>query len=548
MNVQLILADTIRWKEFEEEILFALGPNAEAEFEALIQRVEGKFRATRRFQHVLQFMRDHSKLRDAELVSLFEFMYSSLINNLKGELAELLARPRIRDFAALLRVKEVPTILGHRLRERPKTRLRGWLKGADALLCNHTDRAAEIFAVVEVKAMEHPLPRIVEQLDGHVARMRSGGLKIDEVTVLPDAITVRYPDGQRHPLAVAADVPGLVVWPYRGSPDDTPEEQEERMTIRPHAERPNVWIAELLYKQDEITEAAYRLTDWFFARLGAEVFYRPGDTANGRKAAPHPEDSLEENGRNAFRAALFGVWQREIFQPRPDDAPPGGKRTPGDTFLWLYNSICGNYKKGTPEDIYFPDFKPDEAYEARRQRWVAAGEAFAKQSFDEALGLLPDPGEQTDLWMRRREWLLQARIAIFAGRKDVADTAMERANAEAPSTNLAVPLERAATHALVVAVAGDREAAGAHLRTARELLDRAQAEIALHVREGFDYPADIDRRSLESAIIDMATASAILGDATTARALINNLKPLDAIDEARLRTSPMLATPERSGY
>ena len=535
MTVRSILADTIRWQAFEEEILYALGPDADAELEALIQRVEGKFRATRRFQHVLQFMRDHSKLRDAELVSLFEFMYSSLINNLKGELAELLARPRIRDFATLLDIRDVPTVLGPRLRERPKTRSRGWLKGADALLCNHTGGSAEIFAVVEVKAMEHPLPRIVEQLDGHVARMRSGGLQIDEGTVLPDAITVRYPDGQRHPLAMAADVPGLVVWPYRGTPDDTPAEQEERMTIRPHAERRNVWIAELLYKQDEITEAAYRLTDWFFARLGAEVFYRPGDAANGRKAAPHPEDSLEENGRNAFRAALFGVWQREIFQPRGEDASPGGKRTPGDTFLWLYNSICGNYKKGTPDDIYFPDFEPNEAYEARRLQWVAAREAFARKAFDEALGLLPDPAQQTDLWMRRREWLLQARIAVFSGRRDLADTAMERAYAEAASTNLAVPLERAATHALVVAIAGDREAAKDHLRTARELLDHAQAEIALHVREGFDYPADIDRRSLESAIIDMATASTAIGDPTTARALVVGLEPLDPLDAARLQ-------------
>lgn len=143
--------------------------------------------------------------------------------------------------------------------------------------------------------------------------------------------------------------------------------------------------------------------------------------------------------------------------------------------------------------------------------------------------------QQADLWMRRREWLLQARIAILSGRRDLADTAMERAYAEAASTNLAVPLERAATHALVAAIAGDREAAKDHLRTARELLDHAQAEIALHVREGFDDPADIDRRSLESAIIDMAAASTAIGDPATARALVVDLEPLDPLDAARLQ-------------
>ena len=63
MNVTSILAETIRWPEMESEMLFALGPNAEAEFEALIERVEGRFRATPRYQQVLRGRGDPARGR-----------------------------------------------------------------------------------------------------------------------------------------------------------------------------------------------------------------------------------------------------------------------------------------------------------------------------------------------------------------------------------------------------------------------------------------------------------------------------------------------------
>lgn len=532
-DVVSILEDTIRWPEMSKDIVHALGENREEEFEAFLQRVEGRFRTTPRFRTVLQFMRDHSKLRDHELLSLFEFIYSSLINNLKGELAELFARSRIRDFAETVQIAGAQTILGSRLRERPRKRSRGWLKGADAIVGAYTPMSAEVCAVVEVKAMHHPLPRIVEQLDGHLERMRSGGLKIDDAVIPPGAITIRYPDGTTTLIASAMDVPALVIWPWVASEDGA---------ILRHPERANVWVAELRYTQDELTEAAYRLADWFFARLAPEVFFRPGEDAAGRSPAPYPEDSLEENGRNAFRAALFGVWRRKVFQPRQADAPRGGKRTPGDTFLWLYNAICGGYEQANTDDIFFPEFVADAAYEERRKRWMAAREAFARNDYDAALVLLPDPRGQRDLFTRRREWLLKARVCASAGNARNAELAMEQAYAEGPSTNLAVPLERAATHALVAARAGNQEVAAIHLRTADDLLTQARKEIALHEREGFDYPADIDARGLETAVIDMAVVHTILGDAGTASALVRDLQPLDAVEGERLRNNaPPLA-------
>jgi hypothetical protein len=531
MRVAEILDDTIQWPAMTADVLAAFGSDVDTEFNAFLARVEGRFRTTSKYANVLRFLVDHSKLRDNELVALFEFIYSSLINNLKGELAELFARRRVRDFAELLLLKDATVVIGPRIRERARRRTRGWLKGADGLLCVDEERQITIAAVVEVKAMHHPVPRIIEQLQGHVSRMRAGGLKIGDDVFMPDAIDIRCPDGTIEPLETAANVPCLIIHPWLAS---------ENGAILPHPDSPNVWVAELAYTQDEITEAAYRLTDWFFARLGPIVFFRPGDEPVGRTPAPHPEDSLEENGRNAFRAALFGVWRRKIFQPRPADAPRGGKRTPADTFLWLYNSICGGYEQATTDDIFFPDFVPNDAYEERRARWVAARTALARTDFPMAVAAIPDPTEQSDVWSRRREWVLFARIHARAGNHERANAAIESAYAEAPSTNLAVPLERAATHALVAALGGRRATAADQLRSAGQMLTEARALIALHEREGYDYPADLDARSIETAMIDMAIAASLIGERDEALELLRDLAPIDSMEAERLANDPTL--------
>ena len=72
---------------------------------------------------------------------------------------------------------------------------------------------------------------------------------------------------------------------------------------------------------------------------------------------------------------------------------------------------------------------------------------------------------------------------------------------------------------------------------AKEVIRRASRngtpETRLYAEEQLlklDEPAN-----LESAIIDMATASTAIGDPTTARALVVNLEPLDPLDAARLQ-------------
>jgi hypothetical protein len=84
----------LNFPEMAADVVGSLGINAEEEFTRFVARVEGKFERQPKFQLLLRFIEDYSRLRDAELIALFRFIYASLVNNFKGELAELFARGR----------------------------------------------------------------------------------------------------------------------------------------------------------------------------------------------------------------------------------------------------------------------------------------------------------------------------------------------------------------------------------------------------------------------------------------------------------------------
>jgi hypothetical protein len=85
-----------------------------------------------------------------------------------------------------------------------------------------------------------------------------------------------------------------------------------------------------------------------------------------------------------------------------------------------------------------------------------------------------------------------------------------------------------------------------HLQTATALLEQARAEIALHEREGHDYPADIDARALETAVIDMAVAYAALGETSKASEVISDLEPIEGTEAERLQNEETLSMLRRS--
>jgi tetratricopeptide (TPR) repeat protein len=244
-----------------------------------------------------------------------------------------------------------------------------------------------------------------------------------------------------------------------------------------------------------------------------------------------------------FRTAIgrmYGSSDRAVFgrSDAQQSGQRGGRQTPRETFLWLYNSMCAGYRRSDPTDLYQPEFEADQRYEARRQRWLQGQIAFAEGKHSDALLLLPNPAEQTDERMRRREWLILARARARAGDYDGAREALGRAQSAPPSKNRAIPLEVAAVGALIAALAGQRELGVAAIRDSLDILHALQAEIRHHEKQGWPFPAEIDRRSLNAATIDLGVALAHIKD-TRAAEILDFVTNPDELEEMRIRNEPL---------
>jgi hypothetical protein len=517
--------EIVAFREFAEFLAAGLRENCrdsaseeetEREFVQLIGRVEGAFETSPLYPVVLQFLRDESRLTDDQLAQLFLFIYASLVNNFKGELAETLSRPAIRHFRDLLD-KSAEVVLGHEVAERS---IRGgWAKGADALICRQSSDRVEILGVVEIKSMRRGAARIVRQIRQHLARMRSGVRLRDEM-VAPGSIDVTI-EGARVRVIDASDetlavVPGLIVRPWIAAQDDGIVEEPGIA---------NVWSAELPYAQDDITEAAYRFTTWYFSRLGAKVFRRPEDEASPddpRLPAPHHDLTLEENGRQAFIAAFYWSSLRKRFL-REEPPRRGGRPSAREILLRLYNGLAYGYERATPTDIILEESPQTESGKIDQAQRAAAAKALAEARFADARAAWPDPARQQHLWTRRRDWLMIARLEARSGRPEDASAALSSARAEPPTSNRAISLEIATVDALIAIARNDREAMD-KLREAARILDDLREQVREHENNGWGFPKDIDLACARQAAFDFAVAAALLGELVTARDALLRLR------------------------
>jgi hypothetical protein len=495
--------------------------NPDDELRAMIARVEGKFESSRNYPVVLQFIQDHSRLRDAEVMKLFEFIYSSMVNKFKGELGEVLARASLLKFLPMLPAN-AELILGSEILSRQIRRRNGWYPAADALYCVRDGDALEIIAVAEIKSKATPLPDMREQVERNILRLRRG-LRLRGEEVPAERIHVRTAGGVSMPIAdvdptVAREVTALMIVPFRAATSAVPV---------PHPIDPHVWLAELPWPQDDITEAAYRLMSWYFARIGPKVFHyraEPPPPGDRRRPAAHDDLPLEENGRHAFLEAIYHTTGRLGFDPR--EVPVRGKRTPWQTLLWLYNSLGFGYDQATADEFMFPPFKPSEESDARLARRDAAVAAYRAGRFAEGLAQLPDPAEQKDRWWARREWVMLARMHARNVDAMHAREALAHATSMPPIESLSLPIEIGAVEALIELAAGDRNAASTRLASAMETLARVRAEVRRHEENGWELPSDIEPNSAREGVIDLAVAHAALGDCATAIALLERLRQL----------------------
>ncbi|HET7434018.1 MAG TPA: hypothetical protein VFN10_04810 [Thermoanaerobaculia bacterium] len=520
-QIKAIFGDSDPSHDLEFALTVLRDRSPDDEFAAMVRRVEGKFEASRNYSVVLQFIQDQSKLRDREVIRLFEFIYSSMVNKFKGELGEVLARPALRAFQRTL-PPDTTLILGPDIASRQLRRRYGWYPAADALYCHERDGGIEILAIGEVKSKATPFPEIRQQVETNLIRLRRG-VRIRNEEIAPEKIFVRTVSGGTIPIASitvasARDVVTLMVLPYRAAVDD--------LAVR-HPEDDRVWIAELPWKQDVITEAAYRLMSWYFSRIGPKVFYHRADpppSPDGRRPAAHPDLSLEENGRHAFMEAIYHTTGRAGFDPR--EIPERGHRTPWQTLLWLYNSLGFGYSEATTDEFMYPEFEPTDEAKSRVERHDAAVAAFREGRFDDALAQLPDPAEQSDRWWARREWLMLARIHARRGDSSAAREAVARVKAMPPIESLSLPIEIAGVEALIALAEGDDAAIGNALRAGLAAVETVREQVRQHEENGWELPSDIEPNSAREGVIDIAAAHAATGDCETALSLLRRLRKL----------------------
>jgi hypothetical protein len=534
-----ILNHPVMPEDLTEGLGLLTSASAREELDTMVARVEGRFERSRNFAVVCQFIQDHSRLKTSEVIRLFEFIYSSLVNKFKGELAEVFARRVLAAFRALSGGPvplDAEILLGKELAARQLGQRGGWYAGADALFCRRDGESIEVIAIAEIKSKGTPLHELQEQVVQNLLRMRRG-LRVAGAVIDPRRIHVRTSDGARHPVldvdaAIAARVPALMIVPRR---------REKYGVPVAHPTVPNVWTADLPYGQDEITEAAYRFMSWYFGRVGPKVFrYRaePVSAGDTRRPAAHADLSLEKNGEHAFLEAMYYTALRPGLGRT--DVPVRGKRTPWETLLWLYNSLGFGYDEASTEKVMFPEFEPTDALKARVEQYQAAVAAYRQGSFRRALEALPDPETQHDRWWRRREWLMAARIHARLGDVESARDAIEQERALPPIETLSLPIERAGVGVLVALQEGGA-ALDAAVTAGIAALAEVRDVVAEHEFNGWELPGDIEPNSAREGVIDIAIGCAALGRAADAVTLVSRLRGLKGWEYAYLRSDEHLA-------
>lgn len=348
------------------------------QFTEMVHRVAKDVQNHPRRVLLYQVIADDARMTDDDLVELFNFIYFYLVNQFKGQLAELLARPLLHKFhAALMEAGRAPSTVrivpGHQIfGRRGSADVSGWYKSADALLIAAAGGAAlprrrvvcspeahiTVVGAVEIKSYRANPRDMLEQLAHHISRMRFGA-RVAGVEIDPKVAGFLVPgrDGRMARVSLGARMAAtrLARLAVRPSLPNRPARGLERYVA--HA-----WMAELNPSAADLTEAGYRFADWFLGHAGAEVFGEPRPDGSAeppeRRPNPWPHLNLEEAGRMAFRQAMYSVSLRRLFHIRTRRWRPRLRRA-RSTFFWIYNSLCYGYANASGSRLLWPKEHPD---------------------------------------------------------------------------------------------------------------------------------------------------------------------------------------------
>ena len=415
-------------------------------FSEMVARVTGVLAVHPKRALLSQFLASQSRLSDAEVIQLFEFVYSFLVNQFKGELAESLSWPTLVQFlSTLVAAKRVPAgaeiIAGAHIRA-PRGRAgagrNGWYKSIDALLLARQDSVrmlgdvvmppdcetpAIIVGAAEIKSHRENVGRALAQIESNLVRLSFGARVRDLEFTSGEALLLAARRSEKYVCSVLpqrqrrSGFARLVIQPRRG--------RGKSWGLQQVRHRGSDWAAELPVTTQELSWAAYQMTDWFIGEMGSLLFAAvlPDGLpqASSLVRNPWPEMKGSEAGRNAFRAAMYEAGMRPALRG-PDPSLRSAQRAI-QTFHWLYNAVCFGHGRATgvrilfPEHLRKPDARPRSGAQVTPRRsgddiLRVIHRAYAREHLQIARRLLESEGSRDASLQRKRRYLwLMAMIA-----------------------------------------------------------------------------------------------------------------------------------------
>jgi hypothetical protein len=259
-------------------------------------------------------------LTDDECGSCVQFIFSFMVNRFKGELAELLALSPVIDLIhSLQKTKCLPRNLhlfwGETVHVRSKprrgnSRLGFYVKGADGLLVQKDDDSIIVHGVVEVKSYRIG-KAAMDQITRHCSGLRRG-LRLESTEYSPEAIAIRESGLIRILVGTSLWKLNRDLLPFNKNrptasiayKDPYGEERE----IQPREIEDRTWKITLGWSKEAIEQAAYDMTFWYMAQVGARVF------AENNRPSGWEDMTKEQAGMNAIKMMLYYLPLRPLTE------------------------------------------------------------------------------------------------------------------------------------------------------------------------------------------------------------------------------------------
>lgn len=543
-------------------------------------------------------------ITDHDAISALEFVYSCLVKHLKGELAEVLARPLLQTWASHLSSmglipEEIEIVQGHDLRALRAAASPGQHKCADAILLvtpdcllqwTHTQHdempcdASVITAVVEIKAFRAPLQGVLDQLVGHINRFGIAwnlrGVEIDGRRTLIAQCNV----GGKTALnmvtgpIVVDQVPRLFVRPCKKIGPVVSAQQVRSM----------FWVSELSFTSKEILEAAFRFSMWLASQVASDMFDLGGTEKATQTEGTGCLMEIDSTAQDRLLQALYYLG-REEFLAKASPRKPGIAKT----FFWLYNVFSYGRERACGDRIQWPEDHPElprhasntpeapthssagmegakyviaaqeeytkcrlheakqlleeakvagvPAIYAYKASWLAGMIAYRQGEFIQALHSFPGPRSDRKHNWWRRDQLMLARLHARAGLPATARSLLLTLEPIDQWLDRAFPVEYCGVGALVALRENDDPHRQRAIHDGLAILDALLAEIRERRKRGLSELSTVHPQTLQMAVFDLAAVLVATQEATQAIHLLSQLSGFDGWELDYLAQDKLLA-------